>query len=128
MTNLVEAGLDLWVLIGVNLFEFVLASVITGVSFFAYRSTDRKPPLLNATIGFGLITVSTAVEPTYQFVIAGDYTLTTEQSIDLQIAEGVLLSLGLLVLFFSVYRYRSRSRRRTITVEGVDDDLFDGSN
>lgn len=128
MTNLVEAGLDLWVLIGVNLFEFVLASVITGVSFFAYRSADRKPPLLNATIGFGLITVSTAVEPTYQFVIAGDYTLTTEQSIDLQIAEGVLLSLGLLVLFFSVYRYRSRSRRRTITVEGVDDDLFDGSN
>lgn len=121
-----DSPLEVWLLIAVNFFGFFLGAVITGVSYLAYRSSGRDTSLRNVTVGFGLITLGTAVEPLYQLGIAGTHVLASDQNIGLQILEGTVISLGFLLLFFSIYRYSSRSRRRTITVSGVDDGLFDG--
>lgn len=108
-----------------NFFGFLLGAIITGVSYVAYRSHNERTSLRNATVGFGLITLGTAVEPIYQLGIVGTHVLASNRNIPLQIFEGSLISLGFLVLFFSVYRYSARTTRQQITVSGVDDGLFD---
>ena len=125
MSGHMDSMLEVWLLIAVNFFAFFLGVVITGVSYVAYRSHGRTTSLRNATVGFGLITFGTAIEPIYQLGVAGTHVLASNQNISLQIIEGTVISLGFLLLFFSIYRYRARSRRQTITVSGVDDDLFE---
>lgn len=119
------AAPEVWVLVAVNFFEFFLGLVMMGVSFLAYWRNGRKPALRNATAGFGLLTLGTVVEPVYQLGFVGTTVLASDRNVVLQIAEGALISLGFLVLFFSIYRYRSRSERRTIPISGVDDGLFE---
>lgn len=121
-----DTPVEVWLLIAVNFFGFFLGATITTVSYFAYRSSGGDESLKKATTGFGLITLGTAVEPVYQLGIAGTYVLASDQNVGLQILEGTLISLGFLLLFFSIYRYGRTSTQRTITVSGVDDDLFDG--
>lgn len=125
MTGVVAETLKVWALVAVNFLGFFLGAVLTALSFHAYRSGDPNPSLRNATIGFGLLTLGTAVEPIYQVGVEGTHVLASDQNVSLQLIEGTLISVGLLVLFFSIYRYQSASRRRTVTVSGVDDDLFD---
>jgi hypothetical protein len=123
----VAEPLEVWLLIVVNFLGFILGTVITGISYYAYRMGDGKTSLRNATVGFGLITLGVAIEPIYQLGIEGTYVLASEQNVTLQAIEGTILSLGFLVLFFSIYRYRPRSRRQKISVDGVNDELFEES-
>ena len=125
MTHGLGHTLEIWVLIAVNFLGFILGTIITGLSYYAYRSGERKTSLRNATIGFGLLTVGSAIEPAYQIGIQRTHILASEQNITLQMIEGLVFSLGYLVLFFSIYTYSSSSRRQTFTVNGVDDDLFE---
>lgn len=125
MSGEFDGMIEVWLLIAVNFFGFFLGAIITGVSLYAYRSQERNTSLRNATIGFGFITLGTAIEPIYQLGVAGTYVLASDQNIALQITEGTLIALGFLFLFFSIYRYRSQSNRQTITVSGADDSLFD---
>lgn len=124
MTEKIDSMIEVWLLILVNFLGFILGIVITGVSYYAYRSSQNRS-LRNATIGFGLITLGTAIEPIYQLGIAGTHVLASDQNIALQLLEGTVIVSGFLFLFFSIYRYRSGSGRQTITVNGVDDDLFE---
>ena len=117
--------LQVWALVAVNFIGFFLGAIITSVSYYAYRSNERKNSLRNATIGFGLLTLGIAIEPVYQVGIEGTHVLASDQNISLQLIEGTVISLGLLVLFFSIYRYSTRSHRQTVTINGVDDELFD---
>lgn len=126
MTGAIDAAVDVWALIAVNFLGVALGAVITAISYWAYRSQRRRTALRNATAGFLCITLGTATEPVYQLGIAGTHVLASDRNVPLQLFEGALVSLGFLLLFFSVYRYRSRTLRRTVTVSGVDDDLFDG--
>jgi hypothetical protein len=121
-------ALDVWLLIAVNFLGFILGTIVTGISYYAYVTGEKKTALRNATVGFGLLTAGLAVEPAYQIGIEGSHVLASEQNVTLQFVEGVLFSLGFLVLFFSIYRYGSRSERRRITVNAVDDDGFEGSD
>lgn len=125
MSSELAEALEVWALVGVNFLGFFLGAIITVLSFYAYRSGERKTSLRNATVGFGLLTLGIAIEPLYQVGVEGTHVLASEQNITLQLIEGTVFSLGLLVLFFSIYRYSSRSRRRTVTVRGVDDELFE---
>ena len=125
MSSEVANVLEVWALVAVNFLGFFLGAFITGLSYYAYRSGDRKTSLRNATVGFGLLTLGIAVEPLYQVGIQGTYVLASERNVTLQLIEGAVFSLGLLVLFFSIYRYSARSQRRTVTVGGVDDELFE---
>lgn len=128
MSTQFENTIEVWLLIAVNFIGFLLGTVITLVSYWAYRSNNRKTPLRNATVGFSCITLGTAVEPIYQLSIAGTYVLASEQNVLLQLFEGALIALGFLFLFFSIYRYGSTSRRETITVRKTDESFFNGSD
>lgn len=125
MSSGVIETLEVWALIGVNFLGCFLAAILTAISFYAYRSGERRTSLRNATIGFGLLTLGVAIEPLYQVAVEGTHVLASDQNITLQLIEGFVISLGLLVLFFSIYRYSSRSRRQTVTVGDVDGELFE---
>lgn len=124
MIGEVSWAFDVWLLLAVNFLGFILGAVITGLSYYAYRSSDQKKPLRNATAGFALLTVGTAIEPVFQLMVDGTHIIASEHYIRLQLFEGSIISLGFLVLFFSIYKYSSRSKRESITISGVDDDLF----
>lgn len=115
---MIASTAKVWILLLVNFLGVLLGIVITGLSYVAYRSNDQKKALRNATIGFGLLTAGTAVEPVYQLGIVGTHVLASEQNVPLQILEASMISTGFLVLFFSIYKYRARSQR--IRVSGVD--------
>lgn len=126
MTGGVVATLTVWLLFALKFLGFFLGVFITTLSFHAYRSSDGNTSLRNATLGFGFLTAATVVEPAYQLLIQGSHVLASEQHLGVKVTESTLISLGFLVLFFSIYRYSSRSTRQTITISGVDDELFEG--
>lgn len=126
MTGGIVATLTVWLLFALKFLGFFLGAFITTLSFYAYRNSDGNTSLRNATLGFGLLTAGTAVEPAYQLVVQGSHVLASEQHVGLKVMESSLISLGFLVLFFSIYKYSSRSTRQTITISGVDDELFEG--
>lgn len=125
MSSEIVDVLQVWALIAVNFLGFFLGAIITSVSYYAYRNNERKTSLRNATIGFGFLTLGIAIEPVYQVGVEGTHVLASDQNISLQLIEGTVISLGLLVLFFSIYRYNTRSHRQTVTINGVDDELFE---
>lgn len=53
-----------------------------------------------------------------QLGIVGTHVLASEQNVPLQILEASAISTGFLVLFFSIFRYRTRRQR--ISVSGDD--------
>lgn len=121
----VSPTVEIWLLIAVNFLGFILGTIITSLSYYAYRSGERNVSLRNATVGFGLLTLGMAMEPAYQIGLQRTHVLASEQNVTLQVLEGFVFALGFLILFLSIYKYSSTSRRRTITSNGVDDDLFE---
>lgn len=122
------ALLQVWALVAVNFLGCFLAAILTTLSYYAYRSGARKTSLRNATVGFGLLTLGVSIEPLYQVGVEGTHVLASDQNITLQLIEGAVVSLSLLVLFSSIYRYSAHSRRRTVTGGSVDDDLYDDAD
>jgi len=118
------AGLEVWALVAVN-FSGVALGTIIGVSYVAYGSHDRDRALVNARIGFALITLGMTMEPLYQLGIRWSHVLASEQNVLLQILEGTVFALGFLILFLSTFRHAHRTERREIFVPGVDDELFE---
>lgn len=116
---MIESTAKVWTLVAVNLLGVLLGTVITGLSYVAYRSNGRKKALRNATLGFGLLTAGTTVEPAYQLGIVGTHVLASEQNIPLQILEASMISAGFLVLFFSIYKYRTRNQRISVSQEDL---------
>lgn len=102
---------ELWTFAIANLLTFGLGVVLTGLSYHAYRVNSYNPSFRRATIGFGLLTLGMVVEPAYQLGIRGDYRLGGRELLALQTIEGVLLGVGLGMLFYSIYRHNRRSER-----------------
>lgn len=102
---------EFWTFAVANLLTFGLGTILTGVSFYAYTTKGRRS-LRDATIGFGTLTLGMIVEPLYQFGVRGDYALDGRELLALQTLEGMLLSIGLGLLFYSIYR-RNRGVRRS---------------
>lgn len=128
MSSEIAEAFEVWALVAVNFLGCFLAAILTTLSYYAYRTGDRRPSLRDATVGFGLLTLGVSIEPLYQLGVEGTHVLASDQNITLQLIEGAVVSLGLLVLFSSIYRYGARSERRTVTVRGVDDDLFEDAD
>ncbi|WP_449271540.1 DUF7521 family protein [Haloferax sulfurifontis] len=96
---------EFWTFAIANLVTFVLGSLLTLLSYYAYRQNRHRPSFRNATLGFGLLTLGMLVEPVYQLWLKGDYNLTGRELLALQTIEGVFLGLGFLMLFYSIYRH-----------------------
>lgn len=115
---------ELWAFVLANMLLFVVSSLLTVLSYFAYRRSDGESSFLTAAVGFGFVVLGGLVEPMYQLVIRGEPALNGAELMWLQAGEGVLIASGLGLLFFAITRHDSGS-------PSVEDDRFpltDGSS
>lgn len=106
---------ELWAFVLANVGLFVVSSVLTGLSYLAYRRDDGRPAFKFASIGFGLVVLGGLVEPLYQLVVRGDYNITGSELLFLQAAEGILITAGLGILFYAITRHTTDAERKTTT-------------
>lgn len=110
---------ELWTFAVANLITFGFGATLTSLSYYAYRSSNRTPSYLLSTVGFGLLTVGGMAEPVYQLGLKGDYHLSGRELLALQTAEGLLIAIGLGLLFYSIYVHDpSRGRPTATHVDG----------
>lgn len=104
---------EVWTFAVANLIAVGLGTVMTGLSLYAYGDTGRRT-FRQAALGFGFLTAGMAIEPIYQLGFREGYNLGGRELLALQTAEGVILSAGLGLLFYSIYRHgQSGGRTRT---------------
>lgn len=96
---------ELWTFTAANLLVFGFGATLTTLSYYAYRSTGRKPSYFRSTVGFALVTVGGLAEPVYQLGLKGDYHLAGRELLALQTAEALLTALGLGLLFYAIYAH-----------------------
>lgn len=95
---------ELWVYVVSNVVLLLLGGLLTFLSYRAYRRLDRAP-LRGAAIGFGVITIGAIAEAIYELGIRGSYELTGREMLALHTVEGVLIAIGLGIIFLSVRNY-----------------------
>lgn len=96
---------EFWTFVVANVVIFGFGAVLTGLSYYAYRSDGGSTSFRTSTIGFGLITVGGVVDPVYQLGVKGDYNMGGRELLALQTVEGLLVGLGLGFLFLAIYRH-----------------------
>lgn len=96
---------ELWAFVLANIGLFVVSSVLTTLSYLAYRRSNKQASYKFASIGFGLVVLGGLVEPLYQLVVRGDYNLTGGELLLLQTGEGLLIASGLGILFYAITRH-----------------------
>ena len=96
---------ELWTFVLANIGLFIASSVLTALSYLAYRRNNEQSSYKLASMGFGLVVLGGLVEPLYQLVVRGDYTLTGSELLLLQTGEGLLIASGLGILFYSITRH-----------------------
>lgn len=101
---------ELWTFLLANLFVFGFGATLTTLSYYAYRTNDRRASYRISTIGFGVLTLGGIVEPLYQLGYRGDYQISGRELLALQTMEGAFVALGLGLLFYSIYIHNSNSR------------------
>lgn len=101
---------ELWTFLLANLFVFGFGATLTTLSYYAYRTNDRRSSFRLSTIGFGILTLGGVVEPLYQLAYKGDYNISGRELLALQTMEGAFVALGLGLLFYSIYIHNSQSR------------------
>ncbi|MFB6359786.1 MAG: hypothetical protein ABEH59_00525 [Halobacteriales archaeon] len=105
---------ELWTFLIANLFVFAFGATLTTLSYYAYRTNDRRPSYRLSTIGFGILTLGGVVEPLYQLGYSGDYQISGRELLALQTMEGAFVAIGLGLLFYSIYIHRSGSRSERV--------------
>lgn len=114
--------LEFWTYVLTNFMMFGFGIVLTGLSYFAYRSSRPRPSLRTATVGFGLITIGGLVAPAYQLGVRGAYDLSGRELLAVQSVEGLFLAAGLGMLFYSIYHYSNGSKQWHVDdVDAADD-------
>lgn len=83
----------------------VLGGVLSGLSLLAYRRDPGTRSFALAAGGFGAVTVGVLVEAIYEIGVRGSYELGGRELLGLHTVEGLLVGLGLAVLFYSIQRY-----------------------
>lgn len=95
---------EFWAFLVANSVLFVAGGVLTGLSYRAYLRVGQAA-LRVAAAGFALITLGGLLELIYQVGIRHDYHLAGRESLALQTAESLVISAGLVVIFYAVSRY-----------------------
>lgn len=107
---------ELWAFVLANTGLFIVSSVLTGLSYLAYRR-DGRSTYKFATIGFGFVVLGGLVEPLYQLGVRGDYNIAGNELLFLQTAEALLIASGLGILFYAITHYTANGERTTSTKE-----------
>lgn len=96
---------ELWLFIFANALLFLSGSVLLALSFFAYYRNPRVRSYRYSTIGFAFIVFGGLASPVYRLLIRSDYHLNAAQRLLLQSVEGILLAIGLGLLFYAITRH-----------------------
>jgi len=96
--------IELWMFVASNLLVFLIGGALTVLSYQAHRRLDQDN-LRYTTLGFALITVSTAVEAVYAPGMLGTGALPESRLLILYTLESMLIGLGLASIAYSVLRY-----------------------
>lgn len=105
---------ELWSFLVANLFVFAFGATLTTLSYYAYRTNDRKASFRLSTIGFGILTLGGVVEPLYQLGYRGDYQISGRELLALQTMEGLFVAIGLGLLFYSIYIHNADARSKRL--------------
>lgn len=100
---------ELWAFILANTGLFIISSVLTGLSYLAYRHSRGKHSYRVATLGFGFVVLGGLVEPVYQLGVRGDYNVDGTELLVLQAGESTLISMGLGLLFYAITHHDAGS-------------------
>lgn len=92
---------------------FLVSALLAGLSFHAYRQSDGKRTFRLAGIGFGFVCLGGLVEPMYQLVVRGDSNINGTELLWLQSGEGLLITIGLGLLFYAITRHSSEHSSTT---------------
>lgn len=95
---------EFWLFVLSNLLVLITGGALTALSYRAYRRMDHEP-LRGAVVGFGLITLGALVEAVYELGIRGSYELSGRELLALHTVEGVIITLGLVTVFYAVTKY-----------------------
>lgn len=96
---------EFWAFLVSNIVVLAFGGVLTSLSLVAYLRSPRNAVFGAATAGFGAITVGAMVEAVYELGIRGSYDLGGRELLALHTVEGVLIALGLALLFYSIRQY-----------------------
>ncbi|WP_425492738.1 DUF7521 family protein [Halosolutus amylolyticus] len=102
-----DSTLELWAYVISNIGAVVAGSLLTALSFIAYRRNTNQESYRFATLGFGLIVVGTLVDPVFFLWMSIDYHLSFTEILLLQVSEDLLFAAGLGLLFYAILQYDS---------------------
>lgn len=105
---------ELWSFLVANLFVFAFGATLTTLSYYAYRTSDRRASYRLSTIGFGVLTIGGVVEPLYQLGYRTDYQISGRELLALQSLEGAFVAIGFGLLFYSIYIHNSESSTKRV--------------
>lgn len=112
---------ELWAFVLSNVGLFVVSSLLTSLSYLAYRQSNGHRSYAITTIGFGFVVLGGLVEPVYQLGVGVDYTLEGVQLMLLQTGETVLIAAGLGLLFYAIARHGSAASSSEYDHAAFDD-------
>lgn len=95
---------EFWAFLVANSLLFVAGGTLTGLSYRAYLRV-RQQALRLASGGFALITIGGLLELLYQLGIRQDYHLGGRESLALQTIESLVITAGLVVIFYALSKY-----------------------
>ncbi|WP_423750608.1 DUF7521 family protein [Salinirarus marinus] len=95
---------EFWAFIASNLLVLAAGTVLTVLSYRAYRRS-RTLAFRTAAAGFGFITAGALAEAVYELGVRRSYHLGGRELLLLHTVEGILIGAGLMSLFYSLHRY-----------------------
>lgn len=95
---------EFWAFLVANSLLFVAGGTLTGLSYRAYLRVQQRTLRL-ASGGFALITIGGLLELLYQLGIRQDYHLGGRESLALQTLESLVITAGLVVIFYALSKY-----------------------
>ena len=98
---------EVWAFTIANLGLFIVSSVLTILSYVAYHQSDGRRSYLLSTIGFVFVVLGGLIEPIYQLMVRGDPNLNGTELLWLQSGEGLLIAIGLGLLFYAITHHES---------------------
>lgn len=92
-----------WLIVSVALVT-AFGSALAVLSYWAYWRTGQRQLCLSA-LGFVLVTLGGLAKIVYQFGVVQRLVLTSTELVRLQVIEGFLLGIGLVLLVYSLRQY-----------------------
>ena len=100
------SSVGFWAFIIANMGPVVAGGILATLSYVAYRRNGQSSYRL-ATIGFGLVVAGSLVHPAFLFSWSVNFQITGQELLLLSIAEDIMLTAGLGIIFLAITRHKS---------------------